>query len=57
MDFETQKTYQLALNFIKGLGPSTYVNLIEEFGSAEAIFNLKEEELKPFISGKKVLKS
>lgn len=57
MDFETHKTYQIALHFVKGLGPSTYVNLIEEFGSAEAVFHLKEEELHSFISHKKVVKS
>jgi DNA processing protein len=57
MDFQTHKTYQLALHFIKGLGPSTYTNLIEEYGTAEAVFQLKEDELKEFISHKKVIKA
>ncbi len=57
MDYQTQKTYQLALHFVKGLGPTTHMNLIEEYGSAEAIFALNEEELSSFISQKKVVQA
>lgn len=57
MEFQTKKTYQLALHLVNGLGPATHMNLIEEFGSAEAIFELKEEELTPFVSKKKAIKA
>ena len=57
MDFQTQKTYQLALHFVKGLGPTTYMNLLEEYGSAEAVFDLKEDELSAIIPKKKAVQA
>jgi len=54
MDYQAEKTYQIALHMVKGLGPATYVQLIEEFGSAEAIFGLSEKELEEHISKTKV---
>lgn len=57
MDYQTEKTYQLGLHFIKGLGPSTFKNLIEEYGSAEAVYSLSETELKEHISKKAVVEA
>lgn len=54
MDYQTEKTYQVALHLVHGLGPATYVQLIEEFGSAEAIYSLNSEELAQHIGSAKV---
>lgn len=49
MDYQTEKTFQIALHLVHGLGPATYVQLIQEYGSAEAVFSQSEEDLEQYV--------
>lgn len=46
--------FWLALNQVEGIGPKTFVNLVKKFGSAENVWQAKEESLIKVADGKVV---
>lgn len=49
-----EKIYQIAFSLIKGIGPSGYRLIADEFENVGDIYQLSDEALKPFISKKSI---
>ncbi len=54
---KNEKTHQLALHFIKGLGPSRIQALVDAYGTASAVFKRTAEELAEYVSNKKAIQA